>query len=219
MPFVPVPFTTRCVINMVHTAVPVVSTFDVGDDDHGLFGEPGYFDGLAEDLWNNWKDEVMPHLANAVHLISVTVQSQHEEDGEQGLYTAAEVVGGIAQQSLPANVAMIVRKRTARAGRNFAGRWFLPGITEQEWQGGGQTALPGAYVTAFNADLEDFLDGIEDGGRIGPVPQRHMVVASRFDGVDPITHLPIPREEGETARVTSLTLNPLIGTMRKRIKR
>lgn len=109
--------------------------------------------------------------------------------------------------STPPNVAALVHKTTARGGRRGRGRMYIP------WSLAGGTlaesgALAAGDVTAINAGVTAWLTAVSS--TVGPVVLLHRPSGPE---VSP------PTTPGPPNVVTNMSVDPLVGTQRRRIGR
>lgn len=112
---------------------------------------------------------------------------------------------------LPNNVTIAVSWRTGLRGRSQRGRTYVIGLTEERLGSDAQEVTSGdagSIITVFEALIE----------AIDAVTGRHLVVLSRFHGVDPTTHKPVPRANGVGTIITNVILaDPFIDSQRRRL--
>lgn len=101
---------------------------------------------IADNIAANWAANIMPSLSNQVTLGSVEVLSL---DGpELAISNAGSGTDGSqAVPSLPVNNALVIQKFDPSSRR--AGRWFIPGVPEDQAGGGDQVNLPWANNLAL----------------------------------------------------------------------
>jgi len=118
--------------------------------------------------------------------------------------TFTPLAGTDSTNDLPWQTAALVSWTTGTRGRSYRGRTYLGGFCEDQSDGRdiGATLI---------AAIEDWRDIILADGNFG--------VISRYSGVDPDTHLPIPRDEGIISTFTDGTVHPLWRTQRRRATR
>lgn len=100
--------------------------------------------------------------------------------------------GNITRESVPSNVAVVMRKLT---GTSVRGRFFMPGLTDENVDNAGR--LDGAYQAAFAQQMPIALAALQAAG-VTPMVQ------SATQGQLPIT---------------AITVNPIVGTQRRRLAR
>jgi len=113
--------------------------------------------------------------------------------------------GGVAGDPISAALALVVRLNTGVRGRSFNGRKHFGGWSEADQDSGDE--WDAGMLAAFAAFLPDWLDPIDDGNG---VLYRLAVVSSQLSDFLAST----PTFTG--ADVTSLTVNKIAGTMRRR---
>lgn len=67
--------------------------------------------------------------------------------------------GSIAQDTVTANTAVLIRKTTAVGGRRGRGRMFMPGLPENQVDGSG--ALNTTYQAGIQTSWNNFFDALE----------------------------------------------------------
>lgn len=101
-----------------------------------------------------WSAQMAPHCSTANSLVRVGIRDLRIANLPEFRDTGAAVpgTGGIAE-ALPAYTALVVTLRTAKAGKSFRGRVYLPGWTENENTASGtsSTAAGTAGVAFINA--------------------------------------------------------------------
>lgn len=182
--------------------------FSVVGDSEDLICTFGFFDGslgvkplndIAHDVFDSftlsndhpWYDEGM------VDQLSVTkCVINRYDDGLPSVGEWAETITGTAgTQPFPINVAILLRKGTALGGRPGRGRMFVPGpmYGAQSASANGHL-IPGA-IAALNPQYALALDTLETNDV--PMVLLHPVLAPTM--------------------VTSLTVGPKLGTIRRRL--
>lgn len=111
------------------------------------------------------------------------------------------IIGGASGSYVPPNCAVLVRKNTARGGRRGRGRFFIPwAVTTINC---GETGIiASAYVTTLQNAMNAFLTAL-----------------TTFTVPMYLLHSPGQTAEGPPNLVTSLTVDPLVGTQRRRLGR
>lgn len=131
------------------------------------------------------------------------VRSVVGQDGGEPTQGATDYtgMGGSSGDSIPSNGAVLARKRSTRGGRRGSGRMYLPWwLRENECTDTGR--LTPSAVTACNTALGGFLDGLA-------TDSLDMVILHSVGQTTP----------GNPNVVTTLTVDPLIGTQRRRMGR
>lgn len=160
--------------------------------------------GIATEL-DGFFDTLMGQMSNQITLINTDVRFQEDPP------PAPPVVGSKANSQagagtgaiLPQNCAYLVHKRTATGGRGGRGRMYLPGVDEAQASNIGAINL--ANVAGLVNSLNTLLTSINSG-----VTVAQMVILHDSNGV----HAADPPRV-----VTSLTLDPVIATQRRRLRR
>lgn len=143
---------------------------------------------------NRWLDASVSARLFTVRLGTIS--------GEALVGTAtSSQLGGSAHNSPPPNCAVLVHKRTARGGRRGRGRLFIPWFVDEtvvDETGTIQATWLGNLQTAMDA----FLTGLSAAG----LPMQIL----HGEGIS---------QEGTPNEVTSLTVDPIIATQRRRLLR
>lgn len=138
--------------------------------------------------------------------VTLDVVGRFGQDGPDDLVVpsnTAPVGGGRTGDSLPSNSSILVQKRSNLGGRKNRGRMYWPlliaqtGVTET---GVALSTTVATLQTAFTNVINDFALGT------GGSPVMDMVILHRTSIEDPTT-------------VTSLIVQPLIATQRRRLRR
>lgn len=145
-------------------------------------------------------------LSDTFQAESITLTDLREADGVQFESTEGwPVAGGVASQPLPLQTAGLISWGTSHRGKSFRGRTYICGFAE--------TGSDGAHMaTGAHTSLADFADALI-------AMSTPLGIISRYSGVDPDTHLPIPRDPGIISEVTSRVVHDLWATQRRRAPR
>lgn len=104
------------------------------------------------------------------------------------------VVGTNTSQTLPSSNAVVVTLRTAKAGRSFRGRTYIPG-----WSAFAVTATGAISSTAREA-AEDFITGLQ-AGVAAEIPGAVLVVYSRtLDETNPVVSVQVRDDQWDVQR-------------------
>lgn len=164
-------------------------------------------DLLAADLNGNFETTVLTEMSNLITLRQTEIRWQTDPlpaPPQIGIFAGNNPGGNAgATPLLPQNSALLVHKRTALAGRKGRGRFYLPGVAEGWANNIGEVLT--ATVTDFNNSLADMLAGI--------IASANFVGMALFHDDDSLTPLPDP------TLIQSLTLDPVIATQRRRLRR
>lgn len=159
----------------------------------------------ADDLFGSFNFEVFyDFMASVYTLTGVTVYVGN--DGPPSVFTStvapSTAVGG--GTCVPPNTAYLIRKRTDLAGKRGRGRFYLPGVREDQVDNVGNV-LP-ATQTVLNTALEswhDYLTG-GTGARLYP-----PVVLHRSEGIG-VEPPPTP--------ITTFVTDGKVATQRRRLR-
>lgn len=207
MPFVPVPNTAL---------VEVIYEWDGQIVENTLYYEktttPVLADlaALTDEIRAYIIDQLLPALTSAIQLIRVVGTLLDVADGLQVFSTTDLPVAGGGGSGQPNNVTVAMSFKTARRGRSFRGRNYIPGLAQSYIT---NSEISGTIQTAFETVWEG-LRGI--GGDDG----WQQVVVSRFSGFTIVDgkKVPTPREVGITEPVTSsVIVDRTTDSMRRRL--
>lgn len=206
MPFVPVANTVEVELRMLLDSQHIENTlyFNMGGAP-----DPDQMNDLGNALITWWEDQYSTQASTSLELREVVVTSLQSATAPQiSVAPAVSAFGDLSSPVLPSNVSLCLSLRTASRGRSFRGRNYFAGLTESQVSG---NTVSDPTVDAL-IDIYDLL-------RVTPVHDsgEHCVV-SRFSGVDPVTHRPIPRVAGINTLVTSvIVVDKTIDSMRRRL--
>lgn len=170
------------------------------------------------DLYNAFRDKIMTSLCSTVQLYAAVARVR--QDGGDDLLVeyrpATQTPGSSAATAMPQNVAYIVRKTTARAGRRGRGRMYLPGVPEANVDQAG--AVAGATITFINTELSGFLTAVID---TQDLLLFHDNASSSTTSVVGPTRT-VTTTQGAAGPspdvITGLSIDPRVGTQRRRLR-
>lgn len=146
-------------------------------------------------------DHLLPNMSTTTSLTGVTATSLDVPNGEQ--YHAdisPPEPGAVGGESMPNNVAIVCAFYTAKTGRSYRGRAYVPGMAELYVNGNFLDGAVAASVAAAYAELQADLAIING----------TLVVAS-FETAG------APRAEGIGTPVESFAVNLRVDTQRRRL--
>jgi len=206
MPFVPVPNAALVELRMLLFGQKVENTlwfFSPTPWDLSLLTQ------LNNDMTAWWVDEYADCISDNCTLREIACTDMSSPTGPQVVLPPPEPASGtITGPSLPNNVTLTVSFRTSNRGRSFRGRNYIAGLAEAS-----NTAneMDASYIGTVISAYETLL---AEGGAL---TAGTWVVASRFSGIDS-EGKPIPREEGITTPITSVTVvDNIIDSQRRRL--
>ena len=206
MPFVPVLNTALVEIRQIVNAQKCENTIWA---EHATAIDATALGALSIAVRDSWITNMLPLQSSALQLTEVVSTDQTTATGLQD--TAAPstpTFGGSTPNVMPNNVTFAVSFRTGTRGRSFRGRNYVVGLTEDQVAG---NSLVAGVSALWIAAYEQLMADIAGAGW-------QMVIASRFSGVDPTTHQPIPRAAGVTTPVTTiLVVDDFIDSARRRL--
>jgi len=206
MPFVPVENTALVEVRMSLAEQKVENTLWV------LNSEPwdgGSLEELCSEVVTWWGASYATITTDQVLLREVVATDQTSLTSATASVSGDSAPGSHIGGTLPGNCSLAVSFRTAMRGRSFRGRNFVVGIPLEEMSSTNQVQTE--YQSAVKDAYDAFATAISTASWT-------WVVASRFSGVDPDTHLPIPREAGVTTPITSvIVVDSIIDSQRRRL--
>jgi hypothetical protein len=164
---------------------------------------------LGDNLLIWWQDEYEPLVSSGVQLREIVLTDMASATGPQvTVVPATPVTGDNTANIVPGNVTLSVSFRTASRGRSFRGRNYVVGLTEDQIVGNDFAAgVTASWEAAYTA-----LIAVPAGS------SAEWVVVSRFSGVDPVTHAPIPRVAGIATPVTAVVVvDNFVDSARRRL--
>ncbi len=150
---------------------------------------------------------LMSIMDNAVLLRSVRVSLGTDGSEDVVGVLTGSTLGGAARTSLPPNCAMLVHKLTARGGRRGRGRMFLPWCTTEAEVDEAGIITP-TNVNQVQTAMNAFRSALSSAG--------NPMVILHEPSQPGVGH---PSTPGAPNVVTSLVVDPLISTQRRRLGR
>lgn len=206
MPFVPVANTVEFELRAILDDQKVENTLYFG---RGFAPTAVQMLAMANLLAGWWAAEVADYTAESVSLVEVYATDLTSASGPTASYIPpSAVTGGDASAALPNNVSLCVSFRTANRGRSYRGRNYVVGLTEAAVV---LNTVQPAYIASI-LEAYNLLPGL------GTATGWTWYVVSRFSGVDPDTHAPIPRVTGVRTPVTTVVIvDPTVDSARRRL--
>lgn len=163
-------------------------------------GDVTLFQAYTEALADHFEDAFPPSAMNASYGYNGVVLYRGQDGGPPEVYESIRNVSGsfTGAGALPNNCAFLVRKRTASAGRANRGRFYLPPFAVDETTITANGIIPLASLNAIQQRVTDWL----------LTPAQPYVVLHDV-GSPVVTPTPI----------IDFVLDPLIATMRRRLRR
>lgn len=166
---------------------------------------------VAGDILNNWDDHIRAFVVPEYVAQSISWVDLDSATGSVGSRasttdTTWPAAGGFDAPPMPGMVAMRVIKQTTGGRLARKGRMYLAGIDEGATADEAPNYIKSATVAAWNTRMASFLSGIEDAG-VANVVERFPVVI----------HTPASAAPSWTP-VTGYTVDPLLGTQRRRTR-
>lgn len=134
----------------------------------------------------------------------VMLNARVGNDGPPFIYSSPMNAPGTSSADRPPqNVSLIFRKNTGLGGRRNRGRMFWPSVSEASLDGVGNVA--GSTISTTEGLLNDWMEGTFGPSAVGTNLSQMVILHS----TPPATPTP----------VTSLTVDPVCGTQRRRLRR
>ena len=165
-------------------------------------GDPGTLQALCDSALASWGQTMKGQQSENLTLVSIKATDLTSQDGATFEYTTdLPQPGSAAGEMLPFNCALVLSLKTAKRGRSYRGRVYVPGLVETQqassiWTAGTLTAFQSWYT------YWDYLDVSGEPYALG--------VVSRF-------HNGAPRTTGVFENVTSVVVNNVVGSQRRRL--
>lgn len=211
MPFVPVSgvFQWILLFNLFNQAVSVTHDFLTG-----VTMDETYLNDISLALRNAWLAHVSPIQSSQISRVQSRAISQASSSAPEGQFTETSVnSGGVSEGTgAPGSVTIAVKKATLNRGRSYRGRMYVPGIPLSALSSGNADTVTSTFISNLLSALGLFYaDALTADSTLMPV------VVSRFSGVDPITHKPVPRTSGIKTPVAALVVNNQVDSQRRRL--
>lgn len=138
-------------------------------------------------------------MSDFVALSEVRVKYGPNATGPEGGITTSNQ-GTLAAQSATPNTTWLIRKGTAGGGRRARGRMYLPGIPENNVDSGGN--IDATFRNAMQTQANEFLADCIAGG-LAPM----------------VLHAPGKSLVPAPTAITTLAVQPVVATQRRRLRR
>nr|CRY95213.1 hypothetical protein [uncultured prokaryote] len=179
---------------------PFIST--IGLDVRAAGGD---YQNAANQAMAIYAQNFMPSTSNQLTLERVVLSIG--QDGGDAPTVESNLPGQPGEATgdfLPLSNALLLNKRTSRLGRRGRGRMFIPGVLKDNVVDVNGRVL-NVTVAAFDLVAAAFIDELTEGDIVGPAMPPVLLHNAGIGAGDPDL-------------ITSLTVNPVIGTVRKRIR-
>jgi hypothetical protein len=187
-------------IRLVNDPDPMALTFGVKIKNPGPLPTPDIQAGCFRQAFF---DGIRPQLSNAYSL-ERTILRWVEDDGSPEKVNIDGTVVACTNTAapLPQNCAYLVHKLSGLTGRRNRGRLYLPGGIEGEVDGNGRLSV--AHRNGVQTGMNTFKTSID--------------ACAAFDGMYVLHNLPIASPSIPPTKVTSLLVDPVIATQRRRLR-
>lgn len=163
--------------------------------------------GLASNMRDWWAADYSDLVSNQCTLNEVVVTDLTTESSGQSVIAGGGINGIQTAARVANNVTATVSFRTGARGRSFRGRNYIAGLTTFAFDDANH--LTEDFVADMIAQYGNIITAILPAGQT-------WVVFSRFSGIDPTTHRPIPRVAGVATAVTTVTVVDNIADSQRR---
>lgn len=135
MAFQPCPGVAEVTVDMLLRGVPVANVYHVRQQG-GAGWTPTTLEAACQALADAYVAQIVPITGGNLQFVLVRGVDLSEQGGIQASVNfPGGTEGAVSSETLPNNCALCYTKRTARSGRNWRGRVYLPGITESQVNG------------------------------------------------------------------------------------
>lgn len=206
MPFVPVENTVLVEFRYLYDSQKCENTLWFTAEEAPT---PANMTVLLGSLRSWFTSDLADFMVEDVSLSELVATDQTSNTGPQVGVDTTDLTGNVEETGNPGNVTYTVSFRTAFRGRSFRGRNYICGV-------------PISVVENINHVLATYRSGLVAAytNLITTVDLGVYVwsAVSRFSGVDPDTHVPIPREAGISTPITSATtVDDILDSQRRRL--
>jgi hypothetical protein len=216
----------RFTVNGTYGGRVVANILDMAVDVGGsLFTRADILRDQAEQIVSAWVDHINPRLVLNYVATSVSWLDLNSLNGSTGntvvgFGTDMPDAGNSTAGPAPGNVALRVLRNTVAVRGQRQGRMYLAGMSENETGVGSPNNVEAANVTAWNTQLGLFLNAInQDSISNGLDYDSFLSVlhtrVNKVNPADPSTWVLV--YEGASI-VTSLSLDPTVGSQRRRLR-
>ena len=162
-----------------------------------------YMEAILEAFQQWWEEDMALNFTSSIGLERIVVKDVSVEDGSQVEEEFATplfgTVGSVA--AVPNNVAICIGLKTAQTGRSFRGRNYYAGLLETDFA---LSLLSGGRVATL------FDSALALPGRLNDLAEAELAIAS-------YVHNGAPRTTGVLTPVTSMTINSIADSQRRRL--
>lgn len=148
-----------------------------------------------------WTNHIMPIMSSTITLVRVNMLIRRAtllESWDSNLFVP--VAGTHSASIAPSNVAYLVQKHTAFAGRRNRGRMYLPGVNATGLDG---NTVQGSLVAVIQAALDAFGTAIKDDESTYEAPLLPVILHS---------------DTGAPTEINNFILSPRVATQRGRLR-
>lgn len=217
----------------VHGVIALVTVWTLGTDPavmcrlHAIYTGSALTNAdatnVAGQYWNIVAADIMPHASPGLNLTKVEVVDLSSPSAGMGTHTGT-VLGTAAGGALPANCAVLANAAIQRRYRGGKPRTYWPMGTQNDLKDS-QHWLP-ASITNFNNAVANIYTGLggltfSSGQTTGPCSVSYYEGATWYQQDPPngpYKRTPTLRATPVVDPINSWTVNPIVGTMRRRMR-
>lgn len=215
-----VPAVARFTVNQVLGTNQIANVLDYTIDTTGSTMSRG--DAIisqAEDIAEQWEQYILPQQVNNLSLESVSYLDLNSSSGVAGTFTGSGSItlpatGTATEPPLPTNVSVLVRKTIEGTRGRRNGRLYWAGGNEAFTDDATPNQVASGALAILNPAWQSFLTSTNNVDTFGTAFSSEMVVvhvtARDTDG-NPTA--------GDSSPVTSLSIDSLLATQRRRLRR
>lgn len=164
--------------------------------------DEGSLNNLGTAIREWWDDNMKIRVPNTVSLVEIEVVDLSPGSGLGiTVQTGLPIVGTKADNALPNNVTVAVKKGTGLVGRSFRGRTYHIGLCEGQ-------VLGNTIIAADLLGLQTAYDLLKE--PLGPVIPVDLCVLSEVSGG-------AQRVQGICTQVTGIGIDPVVDSQRRRL--
>lgn len=198
MAFIPLPNSIQVCWHFLWASQKVQFCLVVKND----AGDPDVTDlsaaaNVAADFWAN---QLASDLSSGISCTETVATDMTQESGQQ-VKVAVGTAGIVANNSVPNNVAGVISLRTAKRGRSYRGRIYVPGIPHDQLAT--STTLAGTITTNLLSHFGTLFTAFANGGFT-------PVVASR-------RHNGVTTNPAHLESITTLVMDSFVDSQRRRL--
>jgi hypothetical protein len=154
---------------------------------------------VAHSIYDAYASTVLTFASSSILLTGCRAKLGPNDTGPDGVYSASTPGGNAGAAEVTPQVALLARKNTASGGRINKGRMFIPGAVEGAVDASGNVSS--GTIAAYNTALADFISAV-----FANANTNNLVILHTSPELEPTV-------------ITSITLQSLAATQRRRIRK